>query len=270
MNPNEPHTPAPHSTPAPAPATPDMVVPPQPTSHVTNAPESVEGHNFDPRIRAQLSQEPNVIHASRAYEPVVSEISDELRQKHERSMRLFPFLNLSEGEFVIIKVTRHIIGVLAPVASTTAVLCLIVAIWIMYPVLLDSDASGSMPAMSTVSLLCLGLGGITGLFGYIAVWVYMRNTFYLTNESVIQEIQYSLFAKHEQTVSLGSIEDVSYVQNGILQTLFNYGSIRLSTEGEETTYRFHYVANPKHQVAVINNSVEAFKNGRPVTGEVRN
>ena len=108
------------------------------------------------------------------------------------------------------------------------------------------------------------------LFGiglYIAIWVYMQNRFFLTNESVIQEIQISLFSKREQTVSLMNIEDSSYSQKGILQTLFNYGSIRLSTEGDETTYRFSYVADPKNQVAVLNNAVEAFKNGRPVTND---
>ena len=86
----------------------------------------------------------------------------------------------------------------------------------------------------------------------------------MTNERVIQEIQESLFSRREQTVSLGSIEDASFHQSGIVQTLFNYGTIRLSTEGEETTYIFRYVANPRAQVAVLNNAIEAFKNGRPV------
>jgi hypothetical protein len=95
----------------------------------------------------------------------------------------------------------------------------------------------------------------------------MNNKFFLTNESVIQEIQTSLFSHHEQTVSLANIEDASYLQQGIIQTMFNYGSIRLSTEGDETTYRFNYVTNPKQQIATLNNAVEAFKNGRPVMNE---
>jgi hypothetical protein len=94
--------------------------------------------------------------------------------------------------------------------------------------------------------------------------VYNSNRFYLTNESVIQEIQTGLLAKHEQTVSLSNIEDASYRQHGILPSLLNYGSIRLSTEGDETTYRFQYVSNPKKEIAMLNNAVEAFKMGRPV------
>jgi hypothetical protein len=49
--------------------------------------------------------------------------------------------------------------------------------------------------------------------------------------------------------------------------LFNYGLIRLSTEGDETTYRFNYASSPKKHIAVLNNAVEAFKNGRPVNGD---
>ena len=120
---------------------------------------------------------------------------------------------------------------------------------------------------SQVIFICLMVISLFGLGLYIAIWVYMQNRFFLTNESVIQEIQISLFSKREQTVSLMNIEDSSYSQKGILQTLFNYGSIRLSTEGDETTYRFSYVADPKNQVAVLNNAVEAFKNGRPVTND---
>jgi uncharacterized membrane protein YdbT with pleckstrin-like domain len=103
--------------------------------------------------------------------------------------------------------------------------------------------------------------------GYLAAWVYINNRFFLTNESVIQEIQTSIFSRREQTVSLQNIEDSSYRQHGLIQTMFNYGSIRLSTEGDETTYRFDYVANPKREVGILNNAVEAFKNGRPVGEE---
>jgi uncharacterized membrane protein YdbT with pleckstrin-like domain len=108
---------------------------------------------------------------------------------------------------------------------------------------------------------------LIGLGVYIVVWVYQNNKFFLTNESVIQEIQTTLFAHNEQTVSLSNIEDASYTQHGLVQQLLGYGSIRLSTEGDETTYRFHYVTNPKKHIATLNNAVEAFKNGRPVVGD---
>lgn len=235
----------------------------QPTSLVTNKPTMQEGHNFNPQIRAQYANEPDIVHTTRPYEPTVALMSDKLRAKHEESKRLYPFLNLSEGEFVMLRIRRHPIGLFIPVGITVLLVALFVAIILMYPDMYASSSAGLPGVASVVGLLSIMslvvLGG-----GGVAVWVYLQNQFFLTNESVIQEIQHGLFSRHEQTVSLGSIEDASFKQYGVLPHIFGYGIMRLSTEGEETTYRFNYVENPKQQVAIVNNAVEAFKNGRPV------
>jgi hypothetical protein len=237
----------------------------EPRSHVTSAPETAPGYNYDPRIRAQYGNEPRVVHQPRPYEPKLGEISEELRQKHDASQRRYPNLNLSEAEYVILDIKRHPIGLLIPVVSTIFLIIVLLAGLISYPMIVEPDPlSGAIPGLGliTTAVLCLIL--LIGIGGYIAVWVYLKNTFYLTNESVVQEIQHSIFSKHEQTVSLGSIEDASFKQNGILPSLLNYGTIRLSTEGEETTYSFLYVTDPKRQIATVNNAIESFKNGRPV------
>jgi hypothetical protein len=39
-------------------------------------------------------------------------------------------------------------------------------------------------------------------------------------------------------IDLASIEDTSFSQNGIMQKIFGYGTFRLATVGEETTYTF--------------------------------
>lgn len=209
---------------------------------------------------------PHVVHLSRAVEPVQPPISPEIKARHDQSVRDFPHLNLSESEFVISAVRRHPIGLVIPVGMTVFLVALVASVMINYPIILPSMGYNA-PSYETV----LMVGGLLVLLfllgGYIAVWIYINNKFFLTNESVIQEIQVSLFSKHEQTVSLSNIEDASYRQQGIVQSLFNYGSIRLSTEGDETTYRFHYVANPKQQIAILNNAVEAFKMGRPVVND---
>ena len=233
------------------------------SSHVTARPASVEGHNFDPRLRSQYANEPDVVHAAREIEPKALAISDELREKHDQSVRRYPFLNLSEGEYVILDIKRHPMGMIIPIALTGLSLFAILAFAAIYPSLVNSGIP--MIDASTMFGIILLVALVVVLGGAIALWVYVQNQFFMTNESVIQEIQESLVLRHEQTVSLGSIEDASFRKSGIMQTLFNYGTIHLSTEGEETTYIFHYVANPKKQVAILNNAIEAFKNGRPVS-----
>jgi uncharacterized membrane protein YdbT with pleckstrin-like domain len=231
------------------------------SSHVTAAPTHSEGQPFDPQLRTQYANEPGVQHAARAVEPEKRVLSEDLMKRHEASKRRYPSLNLSEGEVVILNIKRHPIGLLMPLAAGGVVIMALIAVLILYPP--EPELFG-LPSFALASLIMGLIMSLIGIGTLVAVWVYLQNQFFMTNESVIQEIQHSLFSRREQTVSLGSIEDASYKKTGILQTMLDYGTIRLSTEGEETTYRFHYVTNPRQQVAIINNGIEAFKNGRPV------
>ena len=210
--------------------------------------------------------QPQVVYSSRPIDPHRQEVSPEILAKHEQSKKLYPQLSLSVGEYVISAVRRHPIGL---VSIWAVVIVAVVMIVVGFPLLISSNnfvseggvssqliASGGLVLLFTAVLFILG--------GVIATIVYNANRFYLTNESVIQHIQTSLFTKKDQIISLANIEDASYRQQGIIQTIFNYGAIRLSTEGEETTYRFNFVAHPKQQIDTLNNAVEAFKNVRPV------
>ena len=153
---------------------------------------------------------------------------------------------------------------MATIGISFALLIAVFAFLALYPTLYDSSMGIFMPNPSVVYVVCLLISIASILGGSLALWVYLQNQFFLTNECVIQEIQEGPFSRHEQTVSLGSIEDASYRRSGILQTALDYGTIRLSTEGEETTYTFRYVSNPRRQIAILNNAIEDFKNGRPV------
>lgn len=218
---------------------------------------------------AEDDTQPQVVYMTRSIDPHQQDVSPDVKAKHEVSRKQYKYLNLSEGEYVISAIKRHPIG-LVSIWSVVAVAVLLV--FIGFPVLLNSSmflggkglSSGAVMSGGIMLLLAAVLFALGGI---IATVVYQANRFYLTNESVIQHIQISLFSKKDQTISLANIEDASYRQQGILQTLVNYGSIRLSTEGEETTYRFNFVANPKKEVDRLNNAVEAFKNFRPVDSD---
>lgn len=213
----------------------------------------------------QPESAPQVVHLSRAVEPAKIQYSEETKRRHEQSVRRYPTLNLSEGEFVITAVRRHLIGLVIPFAFGALLIGMAIALLWNYDLVADQLAlEGAAADPSMIAMPILLFCALVGFGMFVVYYVYVNNKFFLTNESVIQEIQVSLFSRLEQTVSLANIEDASYTQNGIVAHLFNYGSIRLSTEGDETTYRFTYVASPKHHIATLNNAVEAFKNGRPV------
>lgn len=209
--------------------------------------------------------QPQIVHVARPSEPLKQEVSPGTKIKHDASKRYFPNLNLSEGEYVISAVRRHPIGLFIPFTVGVLLMAMSLSALFNYDLVVQMfNLTGATANPANVALPILLFTALVAIGTYIAYFVYSSNRFYLTNESVIQEIQTNLFSKLEQTVSLGNIEDASYQQKGFIQQFFDYGSIRLSTEGDETTYGFTYVAHPKDHIATLNNAVEAFKNGRPV------
>ena len=209
-----------------------------------------------------------IVNVVRPLDPQKPIVSPEVQKKHEESMAQYPTLNLSEGEYIISAVRRHPIGLVLPLVLGTFLIAAALTVLTGYSQIAEALLiQGPLAETATVALPILIFVAIVGFGMFVAYYVYTHNKFFLTNESVIQEIQTSLFSRLEQTVSLSNIEDASFTQVGILQQVLNYGSIRLSTEGDETTYRFSYVAQPKEHIAILNNAVEAFKNGRPVTND---
>lgn len=206
---------------------------------------------------------------SRPIEPVAPVIPSDIQEKHEESQRRYPHLNLSEGEYVITDVTRHPIGLIRIwFFILLGVLAVLVSLFLLSS---NNTTTGSFLTSgldaTTTGVVAIVTVMVALVIGYLATFVYTENHMYLTNESVIQNIQITPFAKRQQTVSLTNIEDASYAKPGILSMIFDYGEIRLSTEGEETTYRFNFAIHPEKQVALLNNAVESFKHGRPVHGE---
>jgi hypothetical protein len=219
-----------------------------------------QGQPYGPQTGAGPSVTHQYVHVTRPLEPHDIEIPPHIKERHERSRTQYPQLNLSEGEYIISAVRRHPIGLFQ--IWGFALLLIATLVGVLAGGILGGGANEEVAILGAVGI---GLIAVLIFIGAgIAMYVYNNNRFFLTNESVIQEIQNSLFNKHEQTVSLANIEDASYRQDGIVAHMLNYGTIRLSTEGDETTYRFSYVANPKRHIAVLNNAVEAFKNGRAV------
>lgn len=176
--------------------------------------------------------------------------------RHQASKKRYPQLNLSAGEYVIEEVGRHPIG-LAPFIGVAIVMDILGAIFlVMLPVF---EESSSVVPLSTLVLPVAMIMVLVSLIAYAAYTIYSSNRFFLTNESVIEESQNGLFAKKERTVSLTNIEEVTFGQKNIFQTFFNYGTVRLSIEGDHNAYRFIFVANPKKRVDLLVNSIEARK-----------
>jgi len=205
------------------------------------------------------------VHLIRPSEPEKQIISEETELKHEESKKTWPECDLNSGEYIISVVSRHPVGLLLPIVMGVFLISLAFTMLFNFDFILQSlDLPAGTVDSSIILLPVLVFSGFVMLGTYTAYSVYTNNKLFLTNESIIQVIQTGVFSKNEKMVSLIDIEDVSYSQRGIIEHMFNFGMIRLSTEGEGTVYRFKFVANPKEVIATLKNAVESFKNGRAI------
>jgi hypothetical protein len=202
------------------------------------------------------------LHGTGQAQKQASSFSSEIEAKHSESKKRYPELTLSRGEYVIESIRRHPIG-LVSIWALVIFLVLIVMSGLSFYEIYRAEISasflvngGELPSAMILFPVALFLCAFFVLGGVISTVVYNGNRFYLTNESIFQHVQSSLFTTRTQVVNLINVEDASNDQTGILQQVLNYGTLRLSTQGEETTYHFYYVANPKRVVGLVNDAAE--------------
>jgi hypothetical protein len=168
-------------------------------------------------------------------------------------------IELGEDEEIVVRVERHPLGFLSIILGAVVVIITIVALWVVMVVSKSEIIPLSGGTKSLISLIAVVLLVLTLVISWVGVTVYNNNIFVVTNKKVIQQTSVSLFDKSVQTIDLAAIEDISFKKKGIWQSVFDYGSLRLSTVGDETTYQFSFVRDPEAQVKVISNIVHTAK-----------
>jgi uncharacterized membrane protein YdbT with pleckstrin-like domain len=92
---------------------------------------------------------------------------------------------------------------------------------------------------------------LVSLFTYIGARVYKSNQLVVTNENIVQVLQFSLFNRQVSQLNLAKIQDVSADQVGIIQIYFDYGTIEIETAGEAANFKFPYAEDPNRIAKII-------------------
>lgn len=157
--------------------------------------------------------------------------------RNARSKKDFPFLKLEDDEYVEHAFSRAKICLFMIFGGVTGGLALILLMFLM--ILLGQNSLDEMGRnFMYIILACLVATAVT--IGLISYTVYRGNRLFVTNKHVIQMIMKSTVSTSVNTIDLSSIEDVSFHQDGLMQKIFGYGTFRLSTIGDETTYTFPF------------------------------
>lgn len=168
-----------------------------------------------------------------------------------------PLSAMRQGEREIFNIKRHPVGIL--ITYTIAGLILLtVAVFIFG--FGPSLAPNSRHQIITVgSIFFIIFTIIVTVFVLIAQKVYWGNAWILTNDSLTQIKQSSLFDKQSSQLSLENLEDVTAEQDGVFPNMFKYGSIVAETAGERSKFTFSFCPNPNLYAQQILQAREEFE-----------
>lgn len=155
--------------------------------------------------------------------------------RHARSKKDFPFLKLEENEYVEFAFSRAKVCLFMIFGGVTAGILAVLAMFLM---VMGSNIDAIGKRFVFVLLIFLVIAAL--MIGVVALIVYRGNRLFITNKHAIQMVMKSPVATSMNMIDLPSIEDASFHQNGLTQKILKYGTFRLSTIGDETTYTFTY------------------------------
>lgn len=157
--------------------------------------------------------------------------------RHERSKRDYPGVSFREDEYVEYAFSRAKICLWGILIATFGGLVMILLAFLF--VLLAQEQLDDMGRRFLFIVLCALLGAAV-IICLVAIRIYRGNRLFITNKRAIQLIMNTIVSSSVNVIDLSSIEDASFRQDTIMQRLFHYGTLRLATVGDETTYTFKY------------------------------
>lgn len=160
-----------------------------------------------------------------------------------------PLAVMQPGEQIIFELKRHPIGL---VVIYTVIVVLLTVLAIVSLVLAPTLSTGSADQIRSYGIAAFLIFAILGLlFALIETVVYWGNRWILTDDSITQISQTSLFHKESSSLGLDSLEDVTAEQSGIIPHLFNYGTLKAETAGHRSKFVFPFAPNPNYYAQKI-------------------
>ena len=166
---------------------------------------------------------------------------------------------LQPGEQVICQIKRHPFGLIGQyiVTGFLIVLAAAAALFVVPQLNNNYDTQGA----AVFIYAALGLLAVIALaFLAASSSIYWKNRWIVTSDSLTQILQPSLFGQQVSQLSLDDLEDVTVIQNGMIQAMFDFGTLKAETAGERSKFVFPYCPAPKAYARKILEAREEFMN----------
>ena len=156
---------------------------------------------------------------------------------------------LEPGEQIVTVVHKHPIGIIFIYLEVLVGIIALVGLFIILaPDFLNNLSTQSYRLFLAAVVFAVAL---LSLILFIATYLYRLSRLLVTDRSLVQITQRGLFSRKVSRLSMSNIEDVNADQNGILATIFNYGTLNVETAGEVENFTFSYTPKPNFYADTI-------------------
>jgi len=157
---------------------------------------------------------------------------------------LVSFDNQDASENIILVLRSHPFTLIKPIFITI--------IMLLVPVLLRSVGMFDfLPSNYQAASLILWFMIIFG-FAFEVFLVWFFSVYIITDERIIDVDFVSLIHKDISSAKIDKIEDVTTVTGGALQSMFDFGSIKIQTAGAKTEIVFENIPHPSRVTKLLN------------------
>jgi uncharacterized membrane protein YdbT with pleckstrin-like domain len=166
-----------------------------------------------------------------------------------------PLKVMQEGERVICEIKRHPAGLWGLYLGSALLIIILIAGVALVPNLLPDATSSTKEALALGATI---IAAIILLYTYVARIVYQGNRWIVTSDSLTQITQVGLFRKMSSQLSLANLEDVTADQNGLIQSVIGFGTLKVETAGEHSKFTFPFCPTPNEYAKKIIGAHEAY------------
>ncbi len=169
-------------------------------------------------------------------------------------MQAYPQVADDDKEQLVADVRRHWLGRFIIIATGTILILLMLCFAAYVPSLARSiNVTVNGQSKVFISLIFVLVAALIAIGTFIVLWIYNQNRMLITDQNVIEVRQLGLFSNKVAHLNMINVEDVTVTKKGILQTVFNYGTMTIETAGEADNFSFPNTPDPDlYRKTVIN------------------
>lgn len=148
-------------------------------------------------------------------------------------------ITLQPGERVVLLLKRHWLYAYPQLALNALVAILPVLVLLYF----------------TTHMVAIVVAVVWGVFWAVRIYFlwyrYENDLWFVTNQRVVDSVRRHWFHHKMASADLVDVEDIQVERNGFFSTVFNYGSVRLQTAGQQANFTLSGIPAPADVLSQI-------------------